>query len=138
MSLDSRNADLDEKLEGNPIDEQIAALVRADNQRKNQVRLLAASVALDIILSIVLGFVTWKTNELAREAQSNRQAVIANCEIANEARTKQRQLWSYVISLTPERPRTEAQQDRVVQFEKFVNETFAPRDCMAEIQKTDK
>lgn len=137
MSLDDRNAELNEKLEQNPIDSQIAALIKADARRKSQVRLLFICFGLLIALSVVLGYVSWKTNQIARVAQSNRAAVIANCEVANQSRDDQRQLWSYVISLTPERPRTDEQQERTDDFEAYVNKTFAHRDCMAEIKSTD-
>lgn len=128
MSLDERNGELEEKLKHNPIDEQIAALVRADRLRKWQIFALALMAAL-------LAYGWYQNRSLAIQAESNKDAIIRNCETSNESRKNQRDLWAYVISLTPEQPRTETQQNRTDEFQKFVDKTFAQRDCMAEIKK---
>lgn len=135
MSLDDRNAELEEKLEHNPIDEQIAALARSDKSRKRQVRWLAISLALDVLLTIGFGYTTLQANEAAKKAETNEVAIVRNCETANQSRKDQRELWGYVISLTPIEPRTEAQTNRVNQFSDFVDKTFAQRDCQGELKK---
>lgn len=135
MSLASRSDELDKKLEGNSIDSSIETLVKDAARARRNVRLLAASIALDFILTIVLAVVSYKTNELAHLAQTTKQAVIQNCETANDPRLAQKQLWGYVLSLTPSQPRTPEQEDRVKEFAKFVDQTFKPRDCQAEANK---
>lgn len=135
MTLDSRSDELDKKLEGNDIDKSVATLVKDARRRQLQLRLLTASIILDFILSAVLTVVVFKTNEVARLAQSTKAAVIQNCETANDSRRNQRQLWGYVLSLTPEQPRTSEQEARVKEFSKFVDSTFAPRDCQAEANR---
>lgn len=134
MSLDSRNEELDKKLEENPIDDIVHALVRADDNRKNQVRWLAVSLLLDVLLTIAFGWVTIQTHNLAVEAESNKTALIRNCETANEARKNQRALWGFILSVPPQEPRTPEQQKRVDSFSQFVDTTFAPRDCEAETE----
>lgn len=128
MNLDDRNKELEAKLEHNPVDEQIAILVRADRRRKWQLIALT-------ILAIGLVIISARTFQLARLAQSNRQAVIASCEVSNEARANNRQLWDHLFSLSPQEPQTPEQMKRIDDFKQFVKMTFAPRDCQAEINK---
>lgn len=135
MGLEERSDKLDEQMAAHPAEESIQVLVKDAHRRKRQLRILTVSVILDIILSLVLGFVTWKTNELAQLAQKTEDALIANCEIVNDSRDKQRELWGYVISLTPQQPRTPEQQDRTNNFAEFVDRTFVHRDCQAEAAK---
>lgn len=132
MSLDDRNAVLEQKLEHNPIDESIASLVAADQRRRRHVRILAISLALDVLLTIGFGYITARTHSLAAQAESNHQSLVRNCETGNEARTKNKQLWTYILSLPPSndgQASTPEQQRRVDDFKKFLDETFALRDC---------
>lgn len=128
MSLDERNAELEKQLEINPIDEQIHALVRASRYQKWY------SVALSIIV-IGLVIVAYRTFQLARVAQSNKDAVIASCETSNAARKNNTVLWDFLLEQQPQRPQTEQQIKLRKDFIDLKNKTFAPRDCMAEIQK---
>lgn len=137
MSLDDRNAKLEEKLEHNPIDEQIAALIKADARRKRQIFLIILSLVFDLILSLFLAF-GWHTNHnLAIRAETNRDAIIRGCEISNDSRAKNKQLWAYILQLPSSdgQPRTPEQQKRVDDFKMFVDDTFAPRNCQGEINK---
>lgn len=129
MSLDERNAELDQALEHNPIDEQIASLTRADLSRKRQVRWLAISLILDVLLTIGFGYTTIRANNAASKAESSTHAIIRNCETSNEARANNKKLWDYIINLPPTQPPTSEQQKRIADFKKFIDMTFAPRDC---------
>jgi hypothetical protein len=135
MSLDSRNEALDKELERNPVDIQVEALAEADKRQRRQVLVLAFTVAFDVLLTFAFGYITLRTHQLASEAETNRTALVRNCETANESRKNQRELWAYVISLTPSQPRTDEQTARVESFQKFVDKTFAPRDCNSEVNK---
>jgi len=135
MSLDDRNQALNEELERNPVETQVEALARADKRQSRQVVILAITVAFDVLLTLGFGFVTWRTHELTSLADTNQNAIIRNCETANESRKNQRELWAYVISLTPSEPRSPEQVARVDAFQKFVDKTFAPRDCSEEVNK---
>lgn len=132
MSLDSRSDELDKKLENNDIDKSVATLIKGAHRQRRAIRLLAVSIVLDFILTIGLTVVSVKTNEVARLAQSNKEAVIANCETANESRANQLKLWQYVFDIPPTVPRTPEQDKRVGEFKVFIDKTFAQRNCHAE------
>lgn len=137
MSLNDRNAELNKQLEANPIDQQISNLTRADQRNRRHIILLALSLLFDLVLSLVLAY-GWHTNHnLAIRAETNRDAIVRGCETSNEARAKNKQLWAYILELpTPDgQPRTPEQQKRLDDFRMFVDDTFAPRDCQAEINK---
>lgn len=128
MSLDDRNAELEHKLEENPIDNQIEVLVRADRRRKWHL------VALSIV-TIGMIIVSFKTFQLVKLAQSNKDAVIASCETSNEARRNNTVLWDFILKQPPQKPLTKEQQTVRNNFIDLKNKTFAPRDCQAEINK---
>jgi hypothetical protein len=135
MSLDDRNAELERKLEANPIDDQIAALFRADGRRKFEVRILAVSLLLDVFLTIGFGYVTIQTRELAAQAESNKVALVRNCETANDSRRNNLILWDYLLALPTPPGSTLEQQKTRDGFKAFVEKTFAPRNCQAEISE---
>ncbi len=135
MSLDDRNQALNDELERNPIDVQVEALAQADKRQRRQVLILAFTVAFDVLLTIGFGFITLRTHELANLAETNKTALIRNCETANDSRKNQRELWAYVIKLTPIQPRTDEQTARANDLQAFVNKTFAERNCSAEIKQ---
>lgn len=135
MTLDDRNTELDKALKLNPIDEQIAALARSDKSRTSQIRWLAVSLALDVLLTIGFGYTTFQAQRAADQAETNKTAIVRSCETSNEARKNNRVLWDYILSIPPSEPLTKEQKVRVAEFKTFVNKTFAPRNCMAEINK---
>lgn len=122
MSLDERNAQLEHKLEENPIDRQIAVLVKADKRRKLQIIVLA-------MLTIGLVFVSVRTSQIASQAESNRAALMARCNSTNEARAKNKQLWDYLIEQGKDQPRTPEAQKFFDKFVALKDQTFAPTDC---------
>jgi len=135
MSLDDRNAELDKKLEENPIDEIVGSLVRADRRRKGQVRWLALSLALDVLLTLAFGWVTIQTHRISTKAESNQNAIARSCETSNEARKNNLVLWDYILEIPPVQPLTAEQLQQRDQFKVFVQKTFAQRDCQAEVNK---
>lgn len=135
MSLDTRNAALNKELEENPIDVQVEALARADKRQARQVVILAVTVVFDVLLTIGFGYITLRTHELANQAENNRVALTRNCETANDSRKNNRALWDYILAIpTPNAPTVDQQKNRT-DFKAFVDKTFAPRDCDAEINK---
>lgn len=136
MSLDSRNEELERKLSKTQLPDAVATLMDDAKKSRRRVRLLTASIILDFVLTIGLTVVSAKTADLTRQAQSNKAALIQNCETANDSRNKQLTLWGYVLALNPEQARTPEQQAAVDKFAKFVEDTFAPRDCEAEANKS--
>ncbi len=129
MSLDERNAELERALELNPIDEQIQALARSDHSRKRQIRWLAISIMLDVLLTIGFGYTTLRANNAANKAETNTSAIVRSCETSNEARANNKQLWYYILNLPRTNTPTADQQKQTTDFKTFVDKTFAPRDC---------
>lgn len=134
-NLKQRDNALNEQMATHPAEESIRILVKDANRRKRQLRLLTISVVFDIVLSLALTY-GWQLNHnLAIKAETNRSAILRGCEVSNEARAKNKQLWAYILELPTAdgQPRTPEQQKRVDDFRRFINDTFAPRDCSAEI-----
>lgn len=134
-NLEERSDALDEQMAKHPVEEAIKVLVKDANRRKRQLRILTISVIFDILLTLGLAAVSYKTNELAHLAQSNRQAVLANCEVSNNSRKDNRDLWDFAFALSPTQPLTDEQKAQQAVFKQFVNKTFAERNCQAEINK---
>lgn len=134
-NLEQRDNALNKEIEKHPAEQSIDILVRDAKRRSRQLHILTAAVILTLLLGIGLSVVSYKLYQITQLAQSNRQAVIDNCEVANDSRKNQRELWAYVISLTPSQPRTEEQTARTEKFSDFVDRTFAQRDCQGEAAK---
>lgn len=134
-NLEQRDDELNRQMEKHPAEESIAVLVKDAHRRKRQLRLLTISVTLNIILTLGFGYPAYKTNQTASLAQSNKNAVIANCEVSNQSRADNRALWDFIFALPQDQPPTPEQQKRAEQFKGFVAKTFAERNCQAEINK---
>lgn len=137
-NLEQRDDELNKQMSVHPAEESVQILVKDAKRRTTQLRILSASVILTLLLTIGLSVVSYKLYQITKLAQSNRAAVIANCETANDSRKNQRELWRYVTSLTPIQPRSDKQEARVKDLSKFVDKTFAQRDCQAEAKKLDQ
>lgn len=121
-----RNDRLDDRIAGST---DIDALVRASKRNRRLIRYLAISVGLDVLLSLGLGVLAWRANQLALQANSISAREYATCVAGNDARAGQITLWDYVIDLPPTTPRTPAQQQQADQFKVYVHHLFAPRKC---------
>lgn len=133
-TLDERSDDLDKQLEHNPIDASIAAIVKADKQRGRQVKILAVSLVLDIILTFGLAAVSFQAHDLAIRADHSQQAQVESCKTGNEFRATEASLWAHVLELQPIvtnlTPEQQAQRDKTVaDFRTYLTTVFAPRDC---------
>lgn len=121
-----RNDRLDEQIAGSS---SIHALEQASRRSRRMIHLLAFSLAFDILLSIGLGVLALRANQLAIEANSIEERARSTCLSSNEARAGQMQLWHHVLDLPPTAPRTAAQQQQADQFGRYVDNLFAPRKC---------
>lgn len=134
MNLDERNATLNQKIDDTELPDAVSTLVKDAKKRKRQVKLLTASIILDLLLTIGLGFLSIQTHNIASKSESTQQALIKGCESTNDARSSNKLLWHYLLDLpTPAAPTLQQQQVRD-QFTQFVDKTFALRDCSAVIQ----
>ena len=127
MTLDSRSDELDKKLEDNDIDKGIDALSKGVQRQKRAIILLILAFALDFILTMALAVLAFKTNELAQLAQNNKEAIIQNCETANESRTRDAALWNYIFSITPDKPMTDTEAKKNEIFHIFIKIIFGKR-----------
>lgn len=129
MSLNSRNDELNEKLDGTDLPKAVQVLVKDAKKRKRQVRLLAISITLDIILTLGLAFLSLQTRELAAKAENNHNAIVRNCETSNDARSRNKELWDFAFNLPATSVPTAQQQDNIDKFKAKVDDTFTLRDC---------
>lgn len=98
---------------------------------------LAASLALDVILTIavsLLAFQAVSTSDKASSASSlasrNAEAQAITCRAGNEAREAQVRLWNYVLDLSTQNNNpTPRQIEQMKQFRQYITGVFAPRDC---------
>jgi hypothetical protein len=107
----------------------ITALTRASKRNWLLIRILGISVALDLLLSVGVGYLAWQAQGLAAQANSIEQRARATCLAGNEARAGQIQLWHYVLDLPPSMPRTPEQQAQVDAVRAYIDHLFAPRVC---------
>lgn len=134
-NLEQRDDELNKQMATHPAEESIQVLVKDANRRKRQLRLLTVTVILTLLAVIGLAVVSYKTVQLTKLAQSNRDAVVANCETANDSRQNNKQLWDFVFALPALEPPTPEESARAAQVKDFIAKTFAQRDCQAEINK---
>lgn len=136
-TLDQRSDELDHKLEDNPIDKSIEAIIKADKQRHFQVKILFMSIALQTLLLIGLGFLSIQARNLAEQTANSQAAVIESCRAGNEFRATEASLWARILDSQPvsspnRTPEQQALRDKTIEdFRQYLTTTFAPRDCDA-------
>lgn len=86
------------------------------------------------VFSIAMGVVAVTASLQAKEAtsQSKRNAENAkiSCEVGNEGRELQNQLWTYVLDLSSENPNLTAHEKKqIAMFRGYIARVYAPRDC---------
>jgi len=108
---------------------QLEELTRYGQRNRHLIWGLAVSLVLDLVLTVVIVTVAVQANHASNQAQQVHAQQAATCLSSNEARKLQVQLWEYVLSFPPTRPRTEAQEQQIKDFRSFMRKTFAQRDC---------
>lgn len=107
----------------------MAALLRYGHASRNLIHWLAVSIALDIMLSLALGWVAIGAQQTANQASSLAARSYQACLAGNDFRATELQLWNYILDLPPTAPRTPDQQAQQVQFRTYIDRQFAPRKC---------
>lgn len=125
MNLAQRNAKLEEKLKDSDLPKAVTILVKDARKRKRNEKILAISLALDILLSVGLAIGYRQNHQLAVKAETTQNAVIRSCENSNDARKNNREIWDYIIELTAKAPPTPERDT----FIKKINDTYQLRDC---------
>lgn len=129
-----RSDRLDEKLNGSVIEATVQTLMRSQGRNRRVIRILAFSLAVDVLLSVAIGFGHWRLDRTVKHVQATAATQQAFCESSNEGRRAQRQLWGYILDLSAQPqpgqpPRTEEQVRRAEAFGVYVNDVFKDRDC---------
>lgn len=141
MSAEDRDVfDAAERLEGSmrELTSEMCSLRRYGKRNRHMIWGLVVSLALDLVLSIALGFVAVQATSASHEAteatsasSQNRQNALVTCESSNEARRVSRQMWTYVLDvMTENNPNPTAEQIRQVRtFRAYLATVYADRDC---------
>jgi hypothetical protein len=96
----------------------------------------AASVVLDIALTVLVTIVAVQASSASSSAAQTRNASVVSCQASNVTRAQEVGLWTHLVSVSEAGPhpgQTAAQLKRNEQalaaFLKYVGTVFAPRDC---------
>lgn len=103
----------------------LAEVVQKDRRKMSW---LAISVGLDVLLSFGLGVVALETRQAQHSAEVSRSNAVLTCEVSNQTRAAQVQLWTYILTLSDQKP-TPEQAEKVRKFKIYLTQVFAPRDC---------
>lgn len=128
-----RSDALDKKMDAAGLPVEIKALARHITRTRRMVRLLAISVVVDVVLSVVVGVVAFKAEQATNDANQARRAVVASCVSGNAARAVQRDLWGFILSLPPPPTLTPAEAAsraaQTSQLKAYIATNLAARDC---------
>jgi hypothetical protein len=106
------------------ISERLEAVAGLARRTRRLAWALTVSFVLDIVLTILITFLT--ANAL-HQAASIHQSQLAACAISNQTRIEQIALWNYVVQLSSQNP--DANKAQLAKFEAFVKKTFQPVNC---------
>lgn len=111
-----------------------AELRRYGKRNRHLIRLVAASVALDILLSAGLAYAIHRADQAANTARRAASAQVVTCRSSNAARTVQTDLWNFILNTFPppagETATAKTQRETsTAQFKTYVASAFAQRNC---------
>jgi hypothetical protein len=93
---------------------------------------LVASVLLNLVIGVVAIGASLQAREATSQAKRNAENARISCEVGNEGRRLQTQLWTYVLDLSSQNPNLTAyQKKQIAMFRGYIATTYAPRDCNA-------
>lgn len=112
-----------------------ASLTKYGRVNRRRIWLSYAGLAVDVALTVGLGFFAVQAHNASATANQTRVSSITACQSTNVARAENEQLWDYVLTLfTPRSSETAAEKaagDRALaMLRPHVAGTFAPRDCV--------
>lgn len=111
------------------LSDQIATVATQGNRSHGRIRLMMPFLAIDILLSLGLGFVGWAAMRATDRAQTVKQAAVETCVAGNQARAANLAAWTYVLS----NPAVPAAQQRINgQLLVNLQAVYAPRVCTAQ------
>lgn len=93
---------------------------------------LAASLALDIALTVMFSVALHRVSDLTaaaeQQAAESSDYLIASCVMGNKSRADNRHLWAEILALAAPPP-TSPQARNLIKIKALVAKTFADRDC---------
>lgn len=115
-------------------EERDAELKRYGRVNRRRIWLSYAGLAVDVVLTVVVGLFAVQAHNASTSAAETRTASIAACQSTNVARAENEQLWDYVLTLfAPRSGESAADRERGDQvlsaLKAHVAVTFAPRNC---------
>lgn len=90
---------------------------------------LVVSLVIDIALTFVVAWAVTQSQEANNQAEQNRQNQINVCQSTNGARQQNKELWMYLLSISPTAQLTPEQQRQRTLIKAKIDSVFAPRDC---------
>lgn len=117
--------------------DQVRRLGEVVRRDRRMTKLLIISVILDVILSLGMGYVAITATRADSQAHTNSTNAKITCEVGNQARAAQINLWEYILNLSANSPQTppptaaqkHAQEELIRKFRIYLLQVFAPRDC---------
>jgi hypothetical protein len=105
-------------------------------RNRHLIKLTAASVVFDVVLSLGLGFAVHRAQEASDRATRAASATVVTCRSSNEARAVQTDLWNYILGQfnqsIAESPAESAERAvNIGKFKAYIATAFAQRDCAA-------
>jgi hypothetical protein len=94
---------------------------------------LAASICLDLALSICLLLVFLRVDTTADLAAQNQQTQRTTCESGNQTRAASRDLWNYILDGVQREPKNQTPEihSKIVEIRTYMQHAYADRDCSA-------
>ena len=114
----------------------IENLVKKISNEQRIRRILTISLAVDICLTLGLGYFGYRTNQNSNLlAKQNSAVVVKTCEAINITNAAQLKLWGYLFSLPPTTTTTQTDEQKaqaakqLTDFKTYISTVFAPRKC---------
>lgn len=125
------NAQFNDRLDDIGVPKVLESLVKGATRMKRTVHWITGLVAVAVLLIAAVAVLAVRANTAAGKAQRAQNALVASCEVGNQNRVEQRQLWEYWISIPPPASLgTEIQyKAKVAAMQAFLNKDLVQRDC---------
>lgn len=110
--------------------DEVAAQTAYGHRNRQLIWGLVISVLLNLVVGVIAISASLEAKEATSAAHRNAENARVSCEVGNESRRLQNQLWTYVLDLSEKNPnRTPEQRKQIAQFRAYIAVVFAPRDC---------
>lgn len=112
---------------------EVSVVAKAGQANRRMIRLTATSVALDVLLSVGLGWTIHRTNTTADKAKAVASTISQVCAAANGVTQKQLDLWHKLLGFSPPPNETAAQKTArevtTAEFRIYLDQAYVIRDC---------